>query len=273
MPDPILSARDVVKVYAGFHALSGVSLDVAEGALHAIIGPNGAGKTTLFNVLSGFAPATRGSVRFEGVEIAQLDPAAIARMGMVRSFQINSVFPHLTVLDNVKIALQARTPLSRRMLASPRATAVLDDPARAALDAVGLDAERTMLATHLPYGKKRSLELAIAFSQDPRVLLLDEPTAGMGMEDIERTVELVKRIAQGRTIVLVEHNLRVVADLCDRVTVMQRGQVLVEGTYDDVRADARVVTAYLGGGVDSPAASPPRSALGSSAAPPPEKAR
>ncbi len=248
MAEPILQARDVVKVYAGFTALDGVSLDVAEGVIHAIIGPNGAGKTTFFNVLSGFAPATRGSVCFSGVEIAHLDPAAIARMGMVRSFQINSVFPHLTVLDNVKIALQARTPLSRRILASPNVTAVLDDPARAALDAVGLDGARGDVAANLPYGKKRSLELAIALAQDPRVLLLDEPTAGMGMEDIERTVELVKRIAPGRTIVLVEHNLRVVADLCDRVTVMQRGKVLVEGTYDEVRADARVVTAYLGGG-------------------------
>jgi branched-chain amino acid transport system ATP-binding protein len=246
--EPILRARDVVKVYAGFTALDGVSLDVSEGTNHAIIGPNGAGKTTFFNVLSGFAPATHGSVQFAGIEIAHLDPAAIARMGMVRSFQINSVFPHLSVLDNVKIALQARTPHSRRFLASPAVTAVLDDPARAALDAVGLGDARAQLAVNLPYGKKRSLELAIALSQDPRVLLLDEPTAGMGVEDIDRTVELVRRIAPGRTIVLVEHNLRVVADLCDRVTVMTRGRVLVEGTYQEVRNDARVVTAYLGGG-------------------------
>jgi branched-chain amino acid transport system ATP-binding protein len=246
--EPILSTRDVAKVYAGFSALDGVTLDVAEGTVHAIIGPNGAGKTTFFNVLSGFAPATRGSVRFAGIEIGGLDPAAIARMGMVRSFQINSIFPHLSVLDNVKIALQARTSLSRRLLASSRTTAVLDDPARAALASVGLDGERANLAVNLPYGQKRSLELAIALSQDPRVLLLDEPTAGMGVEDIDRTVELVRRIAPGRTIVLVEHNLRVVADLCDRVTVMQRGKVLVEGTYDEVRADPRVVSAYLGGG-------------------------
>jgi branched-chain amino acid transport system ATP-binding protein len=186
---------------------------------------------------------------------------------MVRSFQINSIFPHLSVLDNVKIALQARTPLSRRFLASPAVTAVLDDPARASLDAVGLDDERGAVAANLPYGKKRSLELAIALSQDPKVLLLDEPTAGMGAEDVDRTVELIKKIAPGRTIVLVEHNLRVVADLCDRVTVMQRGKVLVEGTYDEVRNDQRVVTAYLGGGthVDSPAANPSRLASGQSA--------
>jgi branched-chain amino acid transport system ATP-binding protein len=246
--EPILSTRDVVKVYAGFTALDGVSLDVAEGTIHAIIGPNGAGKTTLFNVLSGFAPATRGSVRFDGTEISQLDPAAIARMGMVRSFQITSIFPHMSVLDNVKIALQAQTSLSRRLLASAQATAVLDDPARAALDAVGLDGERDQPAVNLPYGRKRSLELAIALSQQPRVLLLDEPTAGMGLGDVDTTVALVRRIASGRTVVLVEHNLQVVHHLADRVTVMQRGKVLVEGTYDVVRADARVVAAYLGGG-------------------------
>ena len=248
MAEPILSTRDVVVDYAGFHALDGVSLEVREGTIHAIIGPNGAGKTTFFNALSGFARATQGSIAFTGIEIGGLDPAAIARMGMVRSFQISSIFPHLSVLDNVKIALQARTSLSRRLVASPKTTAVLDDPARAALVSVGLVDELDGLAANLPYGKKRSLELAIALSQDPRVLLLDEPTAGMGMEDVERTVELIRGIAPGRTIVLVEHNLRVVADLCDRVTVMQRGKVLVEGTYDEVRSDARVVDAYLGGG-------------------------
>ena len=248
MAEPILSTRDVVVDYAGFHALDGVSLDVREGTVHAIIGPNGAGKTTFFNALSGFARATQGSIRFTGIEIGGLDPAAIARMGMVRSFQISSIFPHLTVLDNVKIALQARTSLSRRLVASPKTTAVLDDPARAALASVGLVDELDGFAANLPYGKKRSLELAIALAQDPRVLLLDEPTAGMGMEDIDRTVELIKAIAPGRTIVLVEHNLRVVADLCDRVTVMQRGKVLVEGSYDEVRSDERVVDAYLGGG-------------------------
>jgi branched-chain amino acid transport system ATP-binding protein len=248
MADAILVARDVAKTYAGFSALDGVSMEIAEGAIHAVIGPNGAGKTTFFNVLSGFAPATRGSVRFAGEEIAHLDPAAIARRGMVRSFQINSIFPNLTVLDNVKIALQAKTDLSRRVFATPKATAVLDDPARAALASVGLDDVRAELAVHLPYGKKRSLELAIALSQNPRVLLLDEPTAGMGVEDIDRTIELVRSIAGGRTIVLVEHNLKVVANLCDRISVMQRGRVLVEGTYDEVRNDARVVSAYLGGG-------------------------
>ena len=248
MAQPILTARDVVKTFAGFSALDGVSMEIAEGSIHAVIGPNGAGKTTFFNVLSGFAPATSGSVRFADEEISTLDPAAIARRGMVRSFQINSIFPSLTVLDNVKISLQAKTDLSRRIFAGPAATAVLDDPARAALASVGLDDVRDEVAMHLPYGKKRSLELAIALAQDPRVLLLDEPTAGMGVEDIDRAIELIRSIAAGRTIVLVEHNLRVVSNLCDRISVMQRGRVLVEGTYDEVRADARVVSAYLGGG-------------------------
>jgi branched-chain amino acid transport system ATP-binding protein len=244
----LIGAHDIVKSFAGFRALDGVNFGVREGSVHAVIGPNGAGKSTLLGVLSGFVPATSGQVTIADVDTTRLDAASIARMGVVRSFQISSIFPHLTVLDNVKIALQARTPLSRRLVASSKTTAVLDEPARAALDDVGLGDESGTLAVHLPYGKKRSLELAIALSQDPRVLLLDEPTAGMGIEDIERTVELVKRIAPGRTIVLVEHNLRVVAHLCDRVTVMQRGKVLVEGSYDEVRNDQRVVDAYLGGG-------------------------
>jgi len=155
----------------------------------------------------------------------------------------------MSVLDNVKVAVQARTPLARDMLSGRRATAVLDEPAREALRIAGLDSERDRLAADLPYGKKRALELAIAIAQEPRVLLLDEPTAGMGAEDIGPTIELIRRLAQGRTIVLVEHNLRVVEHLCDRVSVLERGRVLTEGDYAAVRADARVVEAYLGGGV------------------------
>jgi branched-chain amino acid transport system ATP-binding protein len=245
---PILVARNLVKTYAGFTALDVQELSIAEGTIHAVIGPNGAGKTTLFNVLSGFAPATRGSVLLADEEIVRLDPASIARRGMVRSFQINSIFPSMTALDNVKIALAALTPLPRRALAGPEATAVLDDPARELLASVGLEGERESVAGTLPYGAKRSLELAIALAQNPRVLLLDEPTAGMGLEDIEQTIALIRRAAVGRTVVLVEHNLRVVSDLCGWITVMQRGQVLTEGTYDEVRADERVIAAYLGGG-------------------------
>jgi branched-chain amino acid transport system ATP-binding protein len=244
----VLSAHGVFKSYAGFTVLDDLSFSVEEGAIHAVIGPNGAGKTTLFDVLSGFAPATRGSVLLGGEEIVHLDPASIARRSMIRSFQINSIFPNMTVLDNVKISLQAKTSLPYRALARAAATAVLDNPAREALASVGLDDERKRVAGTLAYGRKRSLELAIALAQSPRVLLLDEPTAGMGVEDVHATIALIRRAAAGRTVVLVEHNLTVVADLCERITVMQRGRVLTEGTYDEVRADERVVAAYLGGG-------------------------
>jgi branched-chain amino acid transport system ATP-binding protein len=243
----MISAHNIVKSFAGFTAIDRLTMEVREGACHAVIGPNGAGKTTFFNVLSGFAPATSGSVTFDGRDVTRLDPASIARIGMVRSFQINSIFPHLTALENVKIALQARTALSQNFLATSRATAVFDEPARAALEAVGLDADRATVAANLPYGKKRALELAIAISQDPKVLLLDEPTSGMGAEDVERMIDLIGQLCDGRTIVLVEHNLKVVEHLCNWVTVLQRGTVLTEGTYEQVRGDERVIDAYLGG--------------------------
>lgn len=243
-----LEARDIVKEFRGFAALDGLSLGVRENTIHAVIGPNGAGKTTLLGVLSGFVRPSAGRVTYEGREITHAPPAEIARMGIVRSFQINSIFPQLTALENVKVALQARTGLSQRMLAGRSATAVLDDPAREALRTTGLDDSREMLAANLPYGHKRALELAIAIAQEPRVLLLDEPTSGMGAEDIGPTIELIGRAAAGRTVVLVEHNLRVVEHLCDRVSVLERGKVLTEGSYDVVRADQRVIDAYLGGG-------------------------
>jgi branched-chain amino acid transport system ATP-binding protein len=243
-----LEARDIFKEFAGFAALDGLSLAVEADTIHAVIGPNGAGKTTLLGVLSGFVRPTAGRVTFAGRDITHEPPAEIARMGIVRSFQINSIFPHMTVLENVKVALQARTALSTRMLAGRGATAVLDDPAREVLHTAGLDAWQDMLATNLPYGRKRALELAIATAQDPKVLLLDEPTSGMGAEDIGPTIELIARVAAGRTVVLVEHNLRVVEDLCNRVSVLERGKLLTEGTYSEVRADQRVIDAYLGGG-------------------------
>jgi branched-chain amino acid transport system ATP-binding protein len=243
-----LEVRDIVKEFAGFAALDGLTLAVRTDTIHAVIGPNGAGKTTLLGVFSGFVRPTAGRVTFAQRDITHEAPAEIARMGVVRSFQINSIFPHMTALENVKVALQARTGLSRRILAGRGATAVLDDPAREALSIAGLDDSRAMLAVTLPYGQKRALELAIAIAQDPKVLLLDEPTSGMGAEDIGPTIELIGRVAAGRTVVLVEHNLRVVEHLCDRVSVLERGKLLTEGTYDEVRADQRVIDAYLGGG-------------------------
>ena len=244
---PIVATTGLTKEYAGFRAIDGVSLSIAPERVHAIIGPNGAGKTTLFNLLSGFTPPTSGTIVFEGRDITGMPPADLAQLGIVRSFQITSIFPHLSVLDNVKVSLQSKTPLPRRFLAPSSATRELDAPAHAILQDVGMDNYAEHIAEHLPYGRKRSLELAISLAQDPALLLLDEPTAGMGTEDIARTIALIKRIAKGRTIVLVEHNLRVVEDVCDRVTVMQRGRILVEGTYDEVRADQRVIDAYLGG--------------------------
>ena len=244
----IITTHELTKEYAGFRAVDSVSLSIAPQQIHAIIGPNGAGKTTMFNLLSGFTPPTSGKIAFDGRDITGIAPALVARMGIVRSFQINSIFPHLTVLENVKVSLQAKTSLYRKFLAAPSATAELDEPARAILADVGMVEQAERLAAHLPYGRKRSLELAISLAQDPPVLLLDEPTAGMDGEDVARTTALIKRIAGGRTILLVEHNLRVVADLCDRITVLQRGRILVEGTYDEVRTDKRVVDAYLGGG-------------------------
>jgi branched-chain amino acid transport system ATP-binding protein len=242
-----IGALDIVKSFAGFRALDGLNFAVREGSVHAVIGPNGAGKSTLLGVLSGFVPATSGRVTIAGADTTRLDPASIARMGVVRSFQISSIFPHASALENVKIALQARSGLSWRLIASSQAATVLDEPAARALAAVGIEGDAATPAANLAYGKKRALELAIAIAQEPNVLLLDEPTAGMGAEDVEKTIALIAKIARSRTVVLVEHNLRVVEHLCDRVTVLARGKVLAEGSYSDVRADERVIEAYLGG--------------------------
>jgi branched-chain amino acid transport system ATP-binding protein len=246
--DSALEATDVVKSFNGFNALDGLTLGVRPQSIHAIIGPNGAGKSTLLGVLSGFVRPTTGTVHFAGRDITHAGPEAVARMGVVRSFQISSIFPQMTALENVKVALQAQTPLSSRVFASRAATRVLDEPAHEALHMAGLANDAGATAGNLPYGKKRALELAIALAQNPKVLLLDEPTAGMGTEDVGHTIDLIGRAAGGRTVVLVEHNLRVVEHLCHRVSVLERGKLLTEGSYDEVRADKRVIDAYLGGG-------------------------
>jgi branched-chain amino acid transport system ATP-binding protein len=243
----IVETRDVAKSFSGLRAVDAVSLAVEEGSIHAIIGPNGAGKTTFFNLLSGFVAPSSGTIVFRGHDITGMAPQRIARLGIVRSFQVNSIFTHLTVLDNVKVSLESKTELPSRFWLPAGATRRLDERARELLNEVGLAGEESLLAVQLSYGRKRCLELAISLAQDPDLLLLDEPTAGMGTEDVGRIAALVKRVARGRTVVLVEHNLSVVADLCDRITVLQRGRVLVEGTYAAVRADQRVIDAYLGG--------------------------
>ncbi len=244
----IIETRDLCKSFAGYRAVDRVSLAIDAGTIHAIIGPNGAGKTTFFNLLSGFVAPSSGTISLDGYDTTRLEPHRIARLGMVRSFQINSIFTHLSVLDNVKVSLEAKTELPSRFWLSGRATRRLDARALELLDDVGLEREKDLLATQLSYGRKRALELAISLAQDPKILLLDEPTAGMGTEDVGRIAHLIGRVKAGRTIVLVEHNLSVVADLSDRITVLQRGKVLVEGTYAAVRADQRVIDAYLGGG-------------------------
>jgi branched-chain amino acid transport system ATP-binding protein len=243
----IIETHGLSKSFAGYAAVDDVSIAIEAGAIHAIIGPNGAGKTTFFNLLSGFIAPTAGRIVVKGRDITGLSAPSVARLGVVRSFQINSIFTHLSVLDNVKVSLESKTDLPTRFWLSSAATKRLEPRALEQLAAVGLENEKDLLAVQLAYGRKRALELAISLAQDPEILLLDEPTAGMSTADVGRITELIGTVAKGRTVVLVEHNLNVVAELAQRITVLQRGKVLVEGTYDQVRRDRRVIDAYLGG--------------------------
>jgi branched-chain amino acid transport system ATP-binding protein len=231
--DTVLETEGLTKEFAGFVAVRAVNLSVARGTIHALIGPNGAGKTTCFNLLSKFLNPTRGRIAFEGRDITALKPADVARLGLVRSFQISAVFPHLTVLENVRIALQRRRGSSFDFWQPKRVLHHLDAPALAIIGSVGLASNADTLAVELPYGSKRVLEIATTLALEPKVLLLDEPTAGMGHDDVNR---------------IVEHNLSVVANLCDRITVLTRGQVLAEGDYQTVSSDPAVREAYLGTG-------------------------
>jgi branched-chain amino acid transport system ATP-binding protein len=243
----VLETRDLVKEFSGFVAVNGVSLQVERGSIHALIGPNGAGKTTVFNLLTRFLPATRGRILYRGEDITSARPAEVARRGMVRSFQVSSVFPDLTARENVRVALQRRLGTSFHFWRSARTLAVLDPRADELLDSVGLLAQRDTLTVELPYGRKRALELATTLALDPEVLLLDEPTQGMGHEDVGRVVALIRRVAEGRTVLMVEHNLSVVQDLAHRVTVLARGSVLAEGSYAEVARNPAVLEAYIGG--------------------------
>ncbi|MFF0723850.1 ABC transporter ATP-binding protein [Streptomyces sp. NPDC004134] len=249
LPRAILSTRGLTKAFQGFRAVDDVDLDVREGTVHALVGPNGAGKTTLFNLLTGFLPPSAGRIELAEQDITGLPPERVARLGVARSFQVTSLFPGVTARAHLELALQAGTDLGRRLWRSDKLLARFTGRARELLDEVGLAERAESPAGSLPYGQKRALELALALALDPRVLLLDEPTAGMGLEDVDRTVALVDRIRGGRTVVLVEHNMSVVGSLADTVTVLQRGRVLVEGPYGTVRSDPRVVEAYLGAGV------------------------
>jgi branched-chain amino acid transport system ATP-binding protein len=242
----VLSAQGLSKEFRGFRAVDDVDLQVPEGGVHALVGPNGAGKTTLFNLLTGFVKPTRGRITLGSRELTGRPPEDIARLGMARSFQITSLFPQLTAREHVELALQGGTGLGWRFWRSDKRLARFGDRARDLLAQVRLDHLSEVHAGALSYGHKRALELALALALDPKVLLLDEPTAGMGAEDVDATVALIGRVREGRTVVLVEHNMSVVASLADKVTVLQSGRVLAEGPYAEIRHDPQVIAAYLG---------------------------
>lgn len=245
--DIILSAADLTKEFKGFVAVDGVALSVRRGSIHALIGPNGAGKTTCFNLLTKVLTPSRGRIVYNGRDITKMRPADVARLGLVRSFQISAVFSQMTALENVRVALQRRLRGdSFDFWRSERVLSDLHDEAWELIEAVGLTPFASTLAGELSYGRKRALEIATTLALDPEMLLLDEPMAGMAQEDVERISALIRKISRNRTILMVEHNLSVVASLSDRITVLTRGKILAEGDYATVSADPRVVEAYIG---------------------------
>ena len=247
MPDDvILETEGLTKEFRGFVAVNNVALRTRRGTIHALIGPNGAGKTTCYNLLTKFLTPTRGRILYKGRDITHSKPSDVARMGLARSFQISAVFPHLTVLENVRIALQRRRGGSFDFWRSDRGLTEYDARALELLEAVGLQEFAGVAAVELSYGRKRALEIATTLALEPEMLLLDEPMAGMGHEDVGRIAALIRRVAADRTVLMVEHNLSVVADLSDTITVLARGEVLAEGDYAAVSRDEKVVQAYLG---------------------------
>ncbi len=244
--DYILETDSLVKEFKGFVAVDNVSLKVRRGHIHAMIGPNGAGKTTCFNLLTKFLEPTRGTIFFKGLNITGDQPAQIARRGIVRSFQISAVFPHLTVLENVRIALQRKLGNSFHFWRSDKSLSQLDDRAAELLAQVDLDAYKQMVAVELPYGRKRALEIATTLALEPELMLLDEPTQGMGHEDVDRVMQLIRKVAANRTVLMVEHNMKVVAGISDTITVLARGAVLAEGPYAEVAKNPLVIEAYMG---------------------------
>ena len=246
--DYVIETRNLSKNFKGFTAVQGVNLRVRRGTIHALIGPNGAGKTTCFNLITKFLTPSHGQILFKDRDITALKPADVARLGMVRSFQISATFPHLTLVENVRIALQRKLNNSFHFWRSERTLRELDGQAMELLDAVGIAEFANSLAGEMPYGRKRALEIATTLALDPEVMLLDEPMAGMAREDIDRVQALIKQVAANRTILMVEHNLSVVANLSDTITVLQRGEILAEGPYASVSKDPRVIEAYMGTG-------------------------
>ena len=246
--DFILETKGLTKEFAGFTAVRDVNLRVRRGSIHALIGPNGAGKTTCFNLLTKFLQPTRGSITYKGADITSMAPADVARLGLVRSFQISAVFPHLTGMENVRVALQRQRGDNFDFWRSKRVLDALNERAMALLEDVGLTEFADIAAVEMPYGRKRALEIATTLALDPEMMLLDEPMAGMGHEDIEKVVELIRRVSVNRTVLMVEHNLYVVANLSDTITVLTRGQILAEGDYATVSANKDVQQAYMGSG-------------------------
>ncbi|MFC3569074.1 ABC transporter ATP-binding protein [Paracoccus simplex] len=245
-PRVVLSARGLGKDFAGFTAVNNVDLDVEHARIHALIGPNGAGKTTVFNLLTKFLQPTRGRITLLGQDITRTPPDKVARMGLVRSFQISAVFPHLTVRENVKVALQRPAGLAVQFWLPLSSLDRLDARADQLIEQLGLAPWRDHRAADLSYGRKRVLEIATTLALDPEVLLLDEPMAGMGQEDVAMVARIIRDVARQRAVLMVEHNLNVVADICHRVTVLQRGEIIAAGDYATVSADPRVRTAYMG---------------------------
>jgi len=244
--DFILETNGLTKEFKGFVAVSNVDLKVKRGEIHALIGPNGAGKTTCFNLLTKFLEPSRGTIRFNGTDITREPPQKIARMGVVRSFQISAVFPHLTVLENVRIALQRNLGTSFHFWKSDRSLSQLNDRAMELLTSVGLENYASMVTAEMPYGRKRALEIATTLALDPELMLLDEPTQGMGHEDVDRVMQLIKQVSANRTILMVEHNMKVVSGISDTITVLARGSVLAEGDYAAVSSNPAVIEAYMG---------------------------
>ena len=246
MPPIILQTHRLSKAFKGFTAVSDVNLSVREGSIHALIGPNGAGKTTCFNLLTKFLEPSSGRIEFQGQDITREKPAGIARRGVIRSFQISAVFPHLTVLENVRLGLQRALGTSFHFWKSEKSLLPLNARARELLAEVGLEDLADELTVNLPYGRKRALEIATTLAMEPELMLLDEPTQGMGHEDVHRVAELIKRVSAGRTILMVEHNMSVVSTIADVITVLQRGAVLAEGPYGVVSKNPQVMEAYMG---------------------------
>ena len=244
--DIILETRDLTKEFKGFVAVSKVNLQVRRGSIHALIGPNGAGKTTCFNLLTKFLTPTAGQILFEGQDITAEAPAHIARRGVIRSFQISAVFPHLTVLENVRVALQRKLGSSFEFWRSERSLDSLNGRALDLLREVDLAQYATLTAVELSYGRKRALEIATTLAMSPKLMLLDEPTQGMGLEDVDRIRQLIKKVAASRTVLMVEHNMSVVASIADTITVLQRGATLAEGPYEVVAKNPAVIEAYMG---------------------------